>query len=267
MLVHVYGNPCDMSSIGDIAARHNLNLVEDCCEALGAYYQGKPVGSFGQVGTFSFYFSHHITTLEGGMCVTGDDDCAELLRVLRAHGWTRESVKPEGYRQASPHIDPRFLFVNLGYNLRATELQGGFGYTQLPKLKSFVQVRESNARYWRKELDRHQEFLSFQQETSGGTHSWFGFPMTVKETAPFTAGELCGFLNRQNIETRPIIAGNIAAQPAMQYYQHRVAGDLSHANHVMRQGFTFGNHQSIDSAAREYVANAIHDFMAERGLS
>jgi CDP-6-deoxy-D-xylo-4-hexulose-3-dehydrase len=267
MLVHVYGNPCDMDAISQIVERHSLILIEDCCEALDASYGGRPVGSFGRVGTFSFYFSHHITTLEGGMCVTGDIDCAEMIRILRAHGWVRETDDQERYTNEYPDIDPRFLFVNLGYNLRPTELQGGFGYVQLNKLKSFVDIRKDNARFWANELGHLKEFLEFQEETPQGSHSWFGFPMGVRGTAPFSVGELCVFLNGRGIETRPIIAGNIAAQPALRHYDHRVVGDLPRSSHVMTGGFTFGNHQAIDENARQYVADAMKDFLAERGLS
>ena len=266
MLVHVYGNPCDMSAIMDIVNRESLTLVEDCCEALGASYDGTPVGAFGRVGTFSFYFSHHITTLEGGMCTTEDQECAELIRILRAHGWVRETSDREAYARQYPSFDPRFLFVNLGYNLRATELQGGFGYVQLRKLDGFVAIRRDNARFWWQELGELGEFFELQTETPGGTHSCFGFPMVVRESAPFTVKEITAFLSERGIETRPIIAGNIAAQPAMQHYRHRVVGDLPNSNHIMKNGFAFGNHQAIDQHARHYMADAVRGFVAERGL-
>ena len=267
MAVHVYGNPCDMNPLMALARQHDLALIEDCCEAIGASYGGRAVGSFGRVGTFSFYFSHHITTLEGGMCVTADNDMAELMRILRAHGWVRETSDPSRYVQANPEIHPRFLFVNLGYNLRPTELQGGFGSVQLKKLHSFVEIRTANARFWQEQLGRFSDVFEFQQETAGGVHSWFGFPMAVKRMAPFSAGELTSALTQRGIETRPLIAGNIAKQPAMQYYAHRVVGDLAHASHIMERGFTFGNHQGVNEAAREYVAGAIHEFLSSRGVA
>jgi CDP-6-deoxy-D-xylo-4-hexulose-3-dehydrase len=266
MLVHVYGNPCDMTSIVDIVNRHNLLLIEDCCEALGATYGGKPVGSFGHVGTFSFYFSHHMTTLEGGMCVTDDHDSAELIRVLRAHGWVRETEDRKSILKEHPGFDPKFLFVNVGYNLRATELQGGFGYHQLGKLQGFVDVRTDNAKYWRKELGGLGDFFDFQEETADGVHSWFGYPMAVKEEAAFNSTELCDFLNQYNIETRPIVAGNITKQPALQYYDYRVVGDLAHCDYVMRNGFTFGNHQAVNHPAREYIFETVKSFLVKRGL-
>jgi len=267
MLVHVYGNPCNMSAIMDTVNRHSLQLVEDCCEALDSYYDDKPVGSFGRIGTFSFYFSHHITTLEGGMCVTSDDACAELIRILRAHGWIRESANQQEYASNHPSVDPRFLFVNSGYNLRATELQGGFGFVQLEKLGNFVDIRRDNAHYWKQELGLLDQFFEFQEETLGGAHSWFGFPMAIKPNAPFTVNELTDHLNRQGIETRPIIAGNIAAQPALKLYEHRVVGELQKSNHIMKNGFTFGNHQWINQEARKYVADAVKGFVVDRGLA
>lgn len=266
MPVHVYGNPCDMEAIRDVCRRRDLMMIEDCCEALGAFYEGVPVGKFGSVGTFSFYFSHHMTTLEGGICVTDDFDLAEMMRVLRAHGWTREMQDREPHVRQHPDIDPRFLFINLGYNLRATELQGSIGSVQLPKLKGFVDVRRENTAAWRRDLSRWSEFLQFQQETPKARSSCFGFALTVKDNAPFTVKDLSAYLNKANIETRPIICGNIARQPAMQLYPHRVVGDLRHSTCVMNRGMSFGNHQAVDQAARDFVTHQINDFMSQNGL-
>jgi len=266
MIVHVYGNPCDMAAITEIARRRNLILVEDCCEALGASYAGRAVGRFGRVGTFSFYYSHHITTLEGGMCVTGEEGLAETMRILRAHGWVREVEHPERYLKAHPDIHPRFLFVNQGYNLRPTELQGAMGRVQLPKLPGFVRVRAGNAAYWRKRFAVYADLFQIQEETARGSHSWFGFPMVVRESAPFKASELTGFLERRGIETRPLICGNIAEQPGLKLFPHRAVGDLPRARHAMRAGFTFGNHQAVDVRARRYVADTLEEFVASRGI-
>lgn len=267
MLVHVYGNPCDMDAIAEICRRRDLILIEDCCEALDARYRGKSVGKFGRVGTFSFYFSHHMTTLEGGICVTDDFALAETMRVLRAHGWTRELEDRQPYLEKHPDIDPRFLFINVGYNLRATELQGAIGSVQLPKLHGFVEARRASTAAWQRDLARWSEFLSFQKETPNGYSSCFGFPMTLTDNAPFTVAELAAHLNEARIETRPIICGNIALQPAVQMYPHRVAGDLENSTRVMRRGMSFGNHQAVDAAARDYVSGQIAGFMKRRGLA
>lgn len=264
MIVPVYGNPCDMDAVVDICRRHSLELIEDCCEALGARYDGKPVGKFGRVGTFSFYYSHHMTTMEGGMCVTDEFDFAELMRILRAHGWVREVEDQQKWFDAYPDFDRRFLFVNVGYNLRATELQGAMGAIQLPKLAGFVNKRRENAAWFRRELAQYGDFFDFQEETPKGYSSWFGFTVRVKPNAPFKVVELTAYLNRANIETRPIIAGNIARQPAFQHFEHRTVGGLEHANSMMDRAFSFGNHQAIDEAAREYVAMQFRTFIRAR---
>jgi CDP-6-deoxy-D-xylo-4-hexulose-3-dehydrase len=265
MIVPVYGNPCDMDAIIDICRRRNLVLIEDSCEALGASYDDKPVGKFGRVATFSFYYSHHITTLEGGICVTDDDELAETMRILRAHGWVREVEDKQRWLSRYPDIDPKFLFVNVGYNLRATEPQGAMGSVQLKKLDRFVEMRRASAAAYRSALQRFGNHFAFQEETPKGRHSWFGFSLIVREGAAFGARDLMAALGRANIETRPIIAGNIARQPALKHYAHRTVGDLGHSTAVMQRGFSFGNHQAIDDAARAYVVEHVAKFVNERG--
>ncbi len=267
MPVHVYGNPCDMSAITDICQRRGLILIEDCCEALGASYAGTAVGKFGRVGTFSFYFSHHMTTLEGGICVTDDFQLAELMRILRAHGWVRELDNPEPYLEKYSEFDPRFLFVNLGYNLRATELQGAIGSVQLPKLNGYVEARRENTRELHLALGKWSEFFDFQRETPNGFSSCFGFPLVRKAEADFALNDLTRFLNQAKIETRPIICGNIARQPAMKMYEHRICGDLKHSSNIMENGFSFGNHQAVGVDGRAYVAEKIEEFLIKRKAS
>jgi CDP-6-deoxy-D-xylo-4-hexulose-3-dehydrase len=261
MPVHVYGNPCDMSAINDICKRHNLILIEDCCEALGAFYDGQPVGKFGRVGTFSFYFSHHMTTLEGGICVSDDFELSELMRILRAHGWIRELDDPKPYLSKYPEFDPRFLFVNLGYNLRATELQGAMGSVQLPKLSGYVDIRRKNTKEFQVKLSKLSDYFDFQAETYKGHSSCFGFPLVRKLDAPFELKALINFLNREKIETRPIICGNIARQPAIKMYEHRVVGDLKNSTNVMLNGFSFGNHQAVDEGAINYIVEKFNEFL------
>ncbi|HVA12776.1 MAG TPA: aminotransferase class I/II-fold pyridoxal phosphate-dependent enzyme [Stellaceae bacterium] len=266
MIVPVYGNPCDMDAITDICRRRSLTLIEDCCEALGAAYDGKPLGKFGRVGTFSFYYSHHMTTLEGGICVTDDFDYAETMRILRAHGWIREVEDKARWTRQFPEIHERFLFVNLGYNLRATELQGAMGSVQLPKLDGYIKRRRENAASLRRSLAQYGEVLDFQEETPKGFHTWFGFAVTVRPDAPFKTSELTAALEAAHIETRPIICGNIARQPAMKLFPHRVEGDLKHASAVMDRSFSFGIHQDVDVAARDYIAAQFRAFLKSRGV-
>jgi CDP-6-deoxy-D-xylo-4-hexulose-3-dehydrase len=267
MVVHVYGNPCDMSALVDISNRRNLVLIEDCCEALDAFFDDVPVGKFGRVGTFSFYFSHHMTTLEGGICVTDDFELAELMRILRAHGWVRELDNPKPYLEKYSEFDPRFLFVNLGYNLRATELQAVMGSVQLPKLGGYVDVRRENTFEWQKKIAHWSEFFDFQIETPNGKSSCFGFPLVRNPLCPFELKELTAFLNKEHIETRPIICGNIALQPAMKLYEHRVLGSLPHSTNIMKNGFSFGNHQAVCGVARDYITSKIGEFFSLNGIT
>lgn len=264
MPVPIYGNPCDMDAILGLAKKHDLTVIEDSCESLGATYRGKHVGSFGRAGTFSFYYSHHITTLEGGMVVTDDFELAETMRALRAHGWTREMDQPKKHLDANPDIHQKFLFVNIGYNLRATEPQAAMGSAQLRKLDGFVRIRADNAQYWLKEFAPLAEFFEFVSVTPNATSSWFGFPMRVRPGAPFSARDLMAHLQSRGIEMRPLNAGNIAVQPAIQRYPHRVVGELPHANSIMKNGFTFGNHQHVDGAARAYITETLRAFVAEK---
>ncbi len=262
-LVHVYGNPCNMDDVMVLAKKYNLLVIEDCCEAMGATFDGKKVGSFGQIGNFSFFFSHHISTMEGGISVTNDFDLTETMRILRAHGWSREADEHQKYVNLHPEIDPRFIFINLGYNLRPTEVNAAIGQIQLPKLDEFIEKRRQAAAYFANYLVKYEDFFHFQQETPKGKHVWFGFSLILKESAPFSVKDITGFLHRQNIETRPIIAGNMARHPAFKLYPHRIGSDLSQADIIMKKGFAFACHHAMDKTACEYVTAAIDQFINE----
>jgi len=262
MPVHLLGNACDMRALGALAARHDLVLVEDTCEAHGARFEGKMAGTFGAMGTFSFYFSHHISTIEGGMLVTDDPALADLARMLRAHGWTRD-VKRKPKIVDAP-IDERFLFVNLGYNFRPMETQGAFGLHQVAKLEPFIKARRDNVEYWNAALRRHARWLRAcpGRDTNGSRSVWFGYPISVRPGAPFSRDELVRFLEGKRIETRPIMAGNFRDQPAIGLFPHRIAGPLPNAELVMRQSFFIGNHHAISERDRAYVVDSVDEFMA-----
>ncbi|HTO10735.1 MAG TPA: DegT/DnrJ/EryC1/StrS family aminotransferase [Candidatus Binatia bacterium] len=260
--VHLLGNACDMRALGALAARHGLVMVEDSCEAHGARFEGKAVGTFGTMGTFSFYFSHHISTIEGGMVVTDDAALADLARTLRAHGWIRDVKRRPAVTDAP--IDERFLFVNLGYNLRPTELQGAFGIHQMPKLEPFIKARRDNVEYWNTAVRRHARWLREcpGRDSAGSRSVWFGYPITVRPEAPFSREALVEFLEGRGVATRPIMAGNFRDQPAIRLFPHRIAGSLERAEHVMRQSFFIGNHHVIGEADRKYVVTCLDEFMA-----
>jgi len=261
MPVHLLGNPCDMDALCGLVRKRNIYLIEDACEAHGAISQGWKVGSSGDMSTFSFFFSHHISTIEGGMVMTNHHEYADRVRSLRSFGWARE-VPHQDY----PGIDPRFLFLHAGYNFRPTEIQGAFGIHQLPRLEGFIEHRRDNAAYWNKELAQFGDYLQLQEERPGTRHVWFAYPVMVRPGAPFTRDDLVRFLEAKGLETRPIEAGNIAVQPAMKHINHRIAGPLTNAQYIHDHSFFFGNHQGIGPEEREAIVGYFHDFMKGRGL-
>ncbi|MDP2937377.1 MAG: DegT/DnrJ/EryC1/StrS family aminotransferase [Dehalococcoidia bacterium] len=264
LLVHLLGNPCDMDEIMAIARRHKLLVVEDACEAHGAEYDGRKVGSFGDIATFSFFFSHHITTIEGGMLLTNNDEYAELARALRVFGWIRDLKAKDAIAKQHPEVDPRFLFVNIGYNLRPTEIQGAFGIHQMAKLEGYIETRRENARYWGERLGALNH-LVLHREAEGTRHVWFGYPVMVRPDAPFSRGELVDYLEARGVETRPIMAGNIDEQPALRLFSYRKVGELPNSRLIHRNAFFFGNHHGIGREEREAIAGYIKEFVANRG--
>jgi len=264
MPVHLIGNPCDMESIQAIANEHNLFVVEDACEAPGAELNGKKVGTFGDIGTFSFFFSHHITTIEGGMVVTEDSKYADLARSLRAHGWVRERSDNQKLAMKYRSLNSRFLFVTRGYNLRPTEIQGAFGIHQLAKLEDLIRIRENNADYWSRELSKYSDFLILPKTRPGSRHVYFGYPVMVRSEAPFKRDELVSYLERKRVETRPIMAGNFTQQPVFSSLPSRIVGKLRNAKLIHTSSFFWGNHQGIGEAERRFIVECVSDFIEKR---
>jgi len=185
MVVHLLGHPCDMDRIMEIAKKHNLYLIEDCCEAHGAEYKGRIVGSFGDVSTFSFFFSHHLSTMEGGMVLTDNEEYAEIARTMRSKGVIRncrnEEFKNRYYNNPKYQtIDRKYLFVNIGYNLRPTELNGGFGIEQFKKFPEILRIRRENALIFLERLKKYSDFIQMQKVGNGINHALFGFAIYVK---------------------------------------------------------------------------------------
>jgi len=243
--VHLLGNVCDMDIIKQISRDNKLFIMEDCCEALGSEFKGVKVGNFSDVSTFSFYFSHHITTIEGGMMCTNDIKIADLSRILRAHGYARHSYYKQEYEKQYPNIDPRFLFVNIGYNFRPTEIQGAFGIHQIKKIDTYIKRRSTIANEIKNNLQRYAEYLELPRQKKNTRHSWFVFPITVIDNEYFDKKMLTQFLENYGVETRPIVCGNFEEQPVMKLFKHR-KGDLSNARKIMNNSFYFGIHPSIN---------------------
>jgi len=263
MPVHLMGHPCDMKSITKIAHEKNLRLIEDSCEAHGASQEGKKVGTFGDIGTFSFFMSHHITTMEGGMLVTNNEEIAEIAKSLRTFGWTREMKKKDEINSKYSDVDPRFLFVNLGYNLRPTELQGAFGRHQIKKLDSLIQHRRETARYWNERLMKYSDNLLLPTRNLEN-HVFFGYAITITENAQFSRKEMTDFLESKGIETRPIMSGNFTEQPVSKLLQWEKYGELKNSKLIMRNSFFIGNHLQILEKEREYVAHTFDEFFKEQ---
>ena len=267
MPVHLLGNPCD---IDDFSSRFSLRLIEDACEAHGAELDGWKIGSFGDLATFSFFFSHHISTIEGGMVVTDVEAFAERCRSMRAFGWIRELRHKAGLAAVHSDIDPRFLFLHAGYNFRPTEIQGAFGIHQLPRLEGFIEHRRNNAAYWNRELAQFSDYLQLQEERPGTRHAWFAYPVMVKKYSGrvgdefpntlFSRDDLVRFLESKGLETRPIQAGNIALQPAMKHLNYRISGSLSTAQYIHDNAFFFGNHHGIGPEEREAIVGYFTEF-------
>jgi CDP-6-deoxy-D-xylo-4-hexulose-3-dehydrase len=237
-VVHVMGNPCDMDRICEIAQSHDLIIIEDCCEALGAEWGGVKVGNFGIGASYSFFFSHHMTTMEGGMIACSNNQIADQLKVLRAHGWVR-NIESTHYQLNDYDIDPRYAFINWGFNLRPTDLQAGFGLHQIKKLPEFNSRRIRLANFFFEFIDS-QPFLSRPVFSSKASPTWFSLPIMVSPEAPFSRNDIVQYLELQGVETRPIIAGNIAKHPVSRVFPFFSEDTYPGADLVHSQGFYLG---------------------------
>jgi CDP-4-dehydro-6-deoxyglucose reductase, E1 len=258
MPVHLLGNPVDIPAVESFAREHDLFLIEDTCEALGSEIDGRRTGSFGHAGTYSFFFSHHITTVEGGMLVTSDDELANAARSIRAHGWTRDMSDREEIERANPHVDPRFLFAHLGYNLRPMETQAAFGLVQLGRLDAFNESRREAAHALLQGLEGLEGELRFVSEQPGGTSTWFGFSVIARDHE--TRMALARHLGERGIETRPIVSGNLAVQPAFRDRVHRTVGSLPNARELSACGLFIGIHPDTERWLLDHVVESFRSF-------
>ncbi len=260
-LVHLMGNPCDMDAVQRLCATRDLVLMEDCCESLGARFRGRSVGTFGVAGTFSFFFSHHITTMEGGMISCDDADLSDLLRLLRAHGWSRNMRY--SVPEASPGIDPRYTFLNWGFNVRPTELQASFGLEQLERFPTFHRLRGENAAYFAAGFKRYQDLVTLMQVHPDAECSWFALPAVVKHDAPFTRDALVAHLEAAGNETRPIVAGSLARHPVSQLYPELLGAELPGADAVHDRGFYIGLHPLPHEGKLDRVLETFEAFLGQ----
>jgi CDP-6-deoxy-D-xylo-4-hexulose-3-dehydrase len=241
LAVNLLGNPNDFKKIHEIIGSRDIVLLEDNCESLGAVFDGRQAGTFGKMGTFSTFFSHHIATMEGGLVVTDDEELHHILLCVRAHGWTRNLPKHNLVcgEKSENAFEESFRFVLPGYNLRPLEISGAIGQEQMRKLPGMLRMRRDNAAYFVKRFDGHP-WLRFQKEV--GESSWFGFAMLLDEEAPVSRNALMSRLAERQIDVRPIVAGNFAKNEVLKWFDHSIHGELENADYIDRQGFFVGNH-------------------------
>lgn len=256
MVVNLLGNPNDFSAINAIINKREIIVIEDNCESMGALFQGKQTGTFGVMGSFSTFFSHHMATMEGGMVVTDDEELYHILLSLRAHGWTRNLPKFNhvcGEKSDDP-FEESFRFVLPGYNVRPIEMEAAVGSEQLRKLPQFIQERRNNAQHFQSLFKDHRDFY-IQQEI--GKSSWFGFSLVIKENSKLKRNELSQKLMLAGIECRPIVAGNFAKNEVMKYFDYEIHGELSNAELIDKNGLFVGNHQVDIQEQINYLLSSI----------
>ncbi len=278
MLAHTLGNPFDLGKVKAFCERHGLWLIEDNCDSLGSMYAGRQTGSFGHLGTSSFYPPHHMTTGEGGAVYTSDPELRKILLSLR--DWGREchcsggqdnacgkrfsgqfGSLPEGY-------DHKYVYSHLGYNLKATEMQAAIGCAQLEKLPSFVEARKRNWRILRDAFAPYADMLMLPEPAKEADPSWFGFLLTVREGAPFSRSEFVSFLEGRKIQTRSLFAGNIIRHPCFEPLSagedYRVSGDLKSTDMTMSNSFWLGVYPGLTEAMLEYATDSVKTFLASK---
>ncbi len=271
VLIHVLGRAADMTVYSAFCERHGLSLIEDTCESLGAHHGGRHSGRFGAVGTFSCYFSHHITTIEGGVLITDDAALRDDLASLRAHGWARDRSDRAKWQENYPALDARFLFVMGGYNVRPTEIQAAIGRVQLRKLDAMLAARERLASEVHAFLTQSVPWLELigadclPKGTTGRrerTHSWMTLAFRLKADAPVPVDAVKARLESKGVETRPIIAGNLSRHPAVSQFTIRLGASLRACDDLLASGFMIGCHPVAPPGSRETLSRALESLAA-----
>lgn len=255
--VNLLGNPNDFDEINNLIEGKDIVLLEDNCESLGAKFNNQFTGTFGLMGTFSSFYSHHISTMEGGMILTNNEEIYHILLCLRAHGWTRNLPKNNLVtgEKSDDAFEESFKFVLPGYNVRPIEMSGAIGIEQLKKVKTFIEIRRKNADYFYKLFNEHP-FVQIQKEI--GESSWFGFSLVLKESSPIDRLELIEILNKNNIECRPIVTGNfLKNKNVLQYFDYEICGSLESAEYIDKKGIFVGNQQIDLQEEIQYLFNAL----------
>lgn len=254
MAVNLLGNPNDFERIQQIIGKRDIVLMEDNCESMGATYQGKQAGTFGVMGSYSSFFSHHISTMEGGLIVTDDEELYQILLSLRSHGWTRSLPKHNLVcsEKSDDPLEELFRFVLPGYNVRPLELEGALGVEQVKRLPKMVEERRKNGKLLQEVLANHPDII-IQREI--GESSWFGFSLVIRPGSQLTRKALAVKLNELGFQCRPIVAGNFATNEVVKYFDSEVHGTLKNADRIDKNGLFVGNHHYPIPEAFAALAN------------
>ena len=274
MLAHTLGNPFNLDVVTSLCEKYNLWLVEDCCDALGSTYNGKLVGSFGDIGTLSFYPAHHITMGEGGAVFMNNGKLKKIAESFRDWGrdcycppgkdntcnnrfcWTARKLGgslPDGY-------DHKYIYSHVGYNLKITDMQAACGLAQLDKVERFIAKRQDNFAYLKEAFSVFEDYLILPEATENSTPSWFGFPLTIKPQSNVSRVDLVEHLNKYNIGTRLLFAGNLTRQPYMKDKKYRVSGELKNTDIVMNNTFWIGVYPGINNSMLDFIIEKFKSF-------
>ena len=271
MLAHTLGNPFNLDAVVAICKKHNLWLIEDCCDALGSTYKGQMVGSFGDIGTLSFYPAHHITMGEGGAVFTNNAELKLIAESFR--DWGRDCYCPPGKDNTCSKrfcwklgnlpegYDHKYTYSHLGYNVKITDMQAACGVAQLQRAAEFVQKRKENFEFLKTQLKYCEEFLLLPQATVHSDPSWFGFPITLKENSPVSRLDLLTYLDQNKVGTRLLFAGNLTRQPYMLGRNFRVVGDLTNTDVVMNNTFWIGVQPALTKDMMQFAISKIEAFL------
>ena len=270
MLAHTLGNPFNLKKVRELCDKYNLWLVEDCCDALGAEYNGQHVGTFGDISTCSFYPAHHITMGEGGAVFTNNSELVAIAESFR--DWGRDCYckpgcddtcgkrfnqklggLPQGY-------DHKYTYSHLGYNLKISDIQAACGLAQMKRLPKFIEKRNENFDYLKNRLSTLTDFLEFTEATDNSTPSWFGFPVTVRDATNVNRVDLIKYLDQYKIGTRLLFAGNLTRQPYFKNIEYRISGDLINTDITMNQTLWLGVYPGLEKRQLNYIAEKLKDF-------
>ncbi len=270
MLAHALGNPFNLDKITELCKKYNLWLIEDTCDALGAEYNGKKVGTFGDIGTLSFYPAHHITMGEGGAVFMNSDELKIIAESFR--DWGRDCYCAPGKdntcgcRFEQQHgtlpygYDHKYVYSHCGYNLKISDMQAACGLAQLEKLDYFIERRRQNFDYLLENLQSISDYVHFTSPTQNSNPSWFGFPMTIKENTGFNRVDLLKFLDQNKIGTRLLFAGNLVNQPYFENINYRISGNIDNTNITMNNTFWIGVQPALTEDHLKFVVNKFEEF-------